>query len=280
MEMNMAKISAVINTRNEETNIRACLESVKWCDEIIVVDMESEDRTVEIAKEFTDKIYTHKKILAFDGAKQFAVDKASYDWVLQLDADERVPKKLAILLRSIADTNPRADVYRLPRKNYLLGRWIKYGWWHPDSPHRFFKKGHLVFTDEIHNFYRPEGIVETLKVKDDEYIVHFNYYDSQHFIHKMNSYTSIEAQQHIDNKMYFKKRHLIIKPVGAFIKSYVLTGGYKDGIFGLMLSVYLAFYRFLTIAKYFEIVTGLDSRRTYKEIEDEILKEYSKRPGP
>ena len=131
-------ISVVINTFNEEKNIKGCLESVKWVDEIVVVDMYSDDRTVQIVQDYTDKIFMHKRVGHVEPARNFAISKATGDWVLVLDADERVPRSLATKLKQIVRENPHGvSAVSFPRKNVFFNKWIRHtGWW-PDYKRRF-----------------------------------------------------------------------------------------------------------------------------------------------
>ena len=116
----MIKISAIINTRNEEHNIRYCLETLRWCDEIIVVDMESEDNTIKIAREYTDKIYSHPKVLAFDIARKYALEKAPGNWILQIDADEMItkPKDIETLYNDVVPTETKGHIAKRDGKSY------------------------------------------------------------------------------------------------------------------------------------------------------------------
>lgn len=250
----MPLISAVINTRNEEQNLRYCLESVRWCDEIIVVDMESNDRTVEIAGEFTDKIYSHKKILAFDAARKFAVERATGEWILLIDADELVPKTLAARLREIAENN-QADAVLVPFKNYLLGEWNKYtGWW-PDFHCRFFKKQFMEFSEHVHAYQHLNESANalTLPAREEYAINHFAYRDVQQFFEKTNRYTSIEATNLFNKKIPFKYRKVLTAGLGEFYSRYFRLKGYKDGPHGLFISILMGMYRMISYIKLWEL---------------------------
>lgn len=250
----MPRISAVINTRNEVQNIRYCLESVMWCDEIIVVDMESEDRTVEIVQEYTDKVFSHKKVLAFDIARKFAVDQASGDWILLIDADELLPKTLSARLRVIAD-NDEADAVLIPFKNYLLGEWNKYtGWW-PDHHCRFFKKTVMEFSEHVHAYQHLKDSAKKLSLpaKEEYAINHFAYRDIQQFIEKLNRYTTIEACHLFSVKKTFSYRKFFTVGLGEFYSRYFRLKGYKDGPHGLFVSVMMGMYRMITYIKLWEL---------------------------
>lgn len=248
----MPRISAVINTRNEESNIRYCLETLKWCDEIIVVDMESEDRTVEIAREYTDKVFSHEIVLAFDIARKYAVEKATGEWILMIDADEMVPKALSNLLVEIVATD-KTDVVFIPFKTYIMGEWIQHTMWWPEYHPRFFKRGAFTFVETIHDYMQISESARKiyLEVTEKNAIYHFNYRDSCHFVEKLNKYTDIEAKHLIERGEKFKVRRLTW-PLKEFWKRYVKHKGYKDGYRGFFLSIMMAFYRFLTLVKLWE----------------------------
>jgi (heptosyl)LPS beta-1,4-glucosyltransferase len=249
----MASISAMTLVRNEELNIRQCLETLRWCDEIVVVDMDSSDKTVEIAREYTDKIYFHEKVLTFDIAKKFGVEKTVGDWVLLIDADEMIQNSLAALLRSLSENNT-LDIVEIPFKHYIMGDWVQHtGWGYTPLP-RFFRKGKIHFTETIHGYMHkaPDAKVLTLESRDENCIYHFNYLDSTHFVEKLNRYTSTEAFHLYQNKVPFSYRRLIIAALLEFNGRYVVGKGYKDGVRGFVLSVMMAFYRALSYIKLWE----------------------------
>jgi glycosyltransferase involved in cell wall biosynthesis len=250
----MVKISAVINTRNEEQNIRYCLETLNWCDEIIIVDMESEDKTVEIAREYTDKIYCHEKVLAFDLARQFAVDHATGEWVLLIDADEMIPCTLADTLTAISVEN-NFDIVEVPFKHYIMGDWIRHsGWGYTPMP-RFFRRGKINFGEKIHGYMDKvaDARIFPLVLKEENCIVHFNYIDSAHFVEKLNRYTNIEAQLLFNNGEQFSSVKLFISACREFYNRFVKRNGYRDGVRGFALCLMMSFYRTLAYIKLWEM---------------------------
>jgi glycosyltransferase involved in cell wall biosynthesis len=264
----MITISAVILARNEEYNIRYCLETLQWCDEIVVVDMDSTDKTAAIAREFTDKVFFHEKILAFDIAKKFGVDKATSDWILLIDADEMVQRSLANRLRSIAE-DKSADIVEIPFKHYILGDWVRYtGWGYSHLP-RFFLKGKINFTETIHGYMHKVQDTKVLRLEsnDENCIYHFNYTNSAHFVEKLNRYTSIEAHRLYEDKIPFSYGQLIFAALKEFFGRYFAGKGYKEGTRGFSLSVMMAFYRALTYIKLWEM---------YQFEDDPILARYEK----
>jgi glycosyltransferase involved in cell wall biosynthesis len=275
-EITMPKISAVINTRNEERNIRYCLEALKWCDEIIVVDMESEDRTVEIVREYTDKIYNHEKVLAFDIAREFAVEQAGGEWILLIDADELVPKTLSVRLRGIA-VNDEADAVQIPFKNYLLGEWNRHtGWW-PDFHCRFFKKSMMTFSEQIHGYQHLDESAKILYLPpQEEFAVnHFAYRDVQQLLEKLNRYTTIEASQLYDQKKAFKLTKLFTSFFGEIFSRYIKAKGYKDGMPGLLISILMGVYRMVTYMKQWEFYENSNESVEYKynRLKQDLIKD-------
>ncbi len=250
---NMPKISAIINTRNEERNLRYCLETVKWCDEIVVVDMESEDRTVEIAQEYTDNIFSHPKAAAFDIAKKFAVEQATGDWIFLIDADEMAPKTLSMALKAIAEKD-EADIVEIPFKHYIMGACVRHsGWGYTPLP-RFFRRGKITFTETIHDYMHKAADARIIRLdsRDENCIAHFNYIDSAHFIEKLNRYTSVEAQHLFDKGVKFSYYLLFMASLRGFYHRFFSGKGYKDGVRGFSLCLMMAFYRALSYIKLWE----------------------------
>ena len=277
-------ISAIVHTYNEETNIRNCLESVKWVDEIVVIDMYSRDKTVEIAKEYTNKIYLFEKKGYADPARQFGVDQASYKWILVIDADEMIPKKLSQRLRKIAE-NDEADVVYLTFVNYRFGREIRGGGWGIGQIYlpRFFKKGFVRFGAQIHNMI---GWID-IKARKltltgvDEAIIHFNCVDVDHLLSKLLRDTTVEALNMFDGvKSPLSVEKLLWKMFGEVIERLIFLEGYKDGIIGFFHIFYMVFYHLVSFLKYQFMLEYRDSnvervvKNIYKEIANNVLSEY------
>lgn len=230
------KISAVVNTYNEERNITRCLISVQpYVDEIVVVDMHSYDKTITIVKKFTYKIFYHENVGYVEPARNFAIDKASGDWILMVDADEVLNEELGEKLRRLAE-HAQYDFYRLPRKNIIFGKWAKHGLW-PDYKIRFFKKGSVSWGDEIHSIPITEGKGMDLPAEEKNALVHYNYDSIEQFITRLNRYSGIEAEAKIKSGYEFKIKNLIILPTNEFLSRFFAWEGYKDGIHGLVLSL-------------------------------------------
>lgn len=235
------KISAVINTRNEEANIVRCLRSIiPHVDEIVVVDMESDDETVILTRKYTTNIYKHKNTGYVEPARNFAIEKAKGDWILLIDADEVLPEKLGLKLRKLADS--QFSYFRIPRKNLIFGKWVRHSGWWPDYQIRFFKKESVSWSDEIHSIPITNGLGTDLPVvEEEEAFVHYHYQSIEQFLERLNRYTSYEAKQYISDGMQFEWKNVIIKPVNEFLTRFFMWEGYKDGLHGLALSLLQSF---------------------------------------
>ena len=277
------KISVLINTLNEEKNIRNCLESVKWADEIIIVDMYSDDKTVEIAKEFTDKIYFFEKCGYADPARQFAVDIANSEWVLIIDADELVSYKMYNRIKDIIENN-LADIVYFPRNNYFFGKLLIGSGWGAlqDFQPRLFKKAFVKMTGKVHDIFDISHDARKYYIKNhEEGFIHFNYIDVEHFLEKSNRYTTIEAKnmfEGIKSEMTFTK--LLKKIFKDFIKRLFIQKGYKDEKYGFSLSILMTSYyissylKFNLMKKYNSLNPKYKIIEEYKKKAEEILNEY------
>jgi glycosyltransferase involved in cell wall biosynthesis len=242
------KISAIIIANNEEKNIRECLESVNWCDEIILVDSESTDRTVEIAKEFTDKIFI-KKWEGFAVQKRFSLEKASNEWVISVDADERVSPQLKNEIEKILDSNAQFDGFKIPRENYFLNKKIKYCGWGNDFQLRLFKKSKAKVTDrKVHEGFIVDGNVGKL----DNALIHYTHQKISETINKINHYSTLEAEEKFGKKKV-KPLQILTHPIAAFLNHFISRKGYKDGVHGLMISLIHAMTNMLTYMKLWEM---------------------------
>lgn len=243
--MGKIKISAVVNTWNEEANIEGCLKSLLFCDEIVVVDMESNDRTVELAKEYTHKVFDHKKTGFVEPARNFAISKATGDWILIVDADERIPKDLVKKLQSIT-LQENLDFVRLARKNIIFGEWMRHSRWWPDYNVRFFKKGAVTWQNEIHSVPVTLGVGINLEATENLSIEHHHYSTIDEYIIRSIRYSNQQAKELIDAGYRFDAKDLIAKPIGEFLSRYFAGEGYKDGLHGFIISA-LQFYSILLV---------------------------------
>lgn len=280
--MKKLPISVIVHTLNEEKNIKNCLESVKWADEIVLVDNYSDDGTVDIARNYTDKIFFFERLGYIEPAKKFAMDQTTKEWVLILDADEMVPVKMKKRLQSIMEED-EGDVVSLPHNNYFFGRKLERTGWGPlqDMHYRFYRKSFVTVSDKIHS--NPE-IAESARIvtieKAEEGFVHFNYIDVEQFVKKMNRYTTIEAKALYDAGEKLNSRQLVLRIFDEFKLRYISFKGYKEGFTGLSMSLMMAMYR-LTVYMKLKLMQNYRSKEPkqevlddYQKIADKIIGEY------
>lgn len=278
----MVKISVVINTWNEEKNLPRALASIRgFADEIVVVDMESTDATVEIAKKAGAKVYSHKPTGYVEPARNYAINKATGDWILVLDADEELPAGLSKKLRDLAEKpQPKAGrpldetaaFYRLPRKNLIFGQWIRHSRWWPDYNIRFFKKGSVFWSEIIHRVPETHGRGKDLPGQESFAIVHHEYESISQYISRMDRYTNIQAINLVKEGYEFSWRDLLSKPTGEFLSRFFFGEAYKDGVHGLALSLLQAFSEISIYLKVWE----LEKFKTISLDSPEIENEFSK----
>lgn len=234
-------IACVTVVKNEEKNIIRALESVvDWIDEIVVVDMQSQDSTVKIASNFTKKIYSYPDVGYVEPARNFSLAKASSDWILVLDADEVIPKTLAVKLQELAETE-ETQYFRLPRKNIIFGKWIRHSRWWPDYNIRFFKKGAVSWSERIHAVPETHGEGFDLPASEDNAIIHYHYTSLEQYLARMNVYTTEHAKLLIKEGVQFSWQDAVKKPADEFLGRYFFGQGYKDGIHGLAIAGLQAF---------------------------------------
>jgi glycosyltransferase involved in cell wall biosynthesis len=221
-------------------------------DEIIVVDMHSTDATREIAESFGARVFLHDRLGYADPARAFALEQATGEWILLLDADELVPLPLSKRLLQVAVRN-EADVVVIPWLNFLLGAALWHTGWGPTQDHheRFFRKGSVLARPTVHGFLeiQPEARVLKLPYEKDLAVVHFNYLDVRHFIEKLNRYTDIEAERLTDDPRAGSIPRACVRALREFLRRYLRFGGYRDGWRGFYLSALMATYRLAIAAK-------------------------------
>ena len=250
MREELPKLSVITLALNEEKNIADCLATVRWADELIVVDSGSTDRTVELAKGFTNQILT-VEWKGYGAARNIALERCTGDWVFWLDADERVPPGLADEIRQIVrQDDKRVAAYSVARRAYFLGRWIKHCGWYPSRVTRLFRKEKGRFTESrVHEQLIVDGVVKELK--ND--LIHYTDPDLSHYFTKFNRYTSLAAHDMQADGRSFVLYDLIIRPSFVFFKMYVLRLGFLDGLHGFILSVASSTYVFAKYAKLWEL---------------------------
>ena len=242
----MQQLSVIITTFNEASNIEACLESVKWADEIIVVDSFSTDETVDISQQYTSKIFQRKYLGPAD-QKNWAIPQATYSWVLILDADERVPLALKNEIAQILQLDQLKDAYWIPRQSFFMGKKVRYSGWQRDAVIRLIRKEKCRYDNQqVHEEIITEGIeVGHLKNKLD----HYTYKDLNHYLAKIERYAEWSANDHLKKTPKVTLYHLWVKPFFRFIKHYFFQLGILDGKVGFIISAIMAWSVFLRYAK-------------------------------
>ncbi|MCJ7804573.1 glycosyltransferase family 2 protein [Patescibacteria group bacterium] len=269
------KISAIINTWNEEKSIKRCLESLKWVDEIIIVDMYSQDKTVDIAKKFGAKIFFHKHIYIVEPARNFALSKVTGDWVLILDPDEEISPELAKILKHLAANHEDLNYFRLPRKNIIFGKWMKHSRWWPDYNIRFFKKGCVQWSEKIHSVPLTRGTGKDLEAKEVNAIIHHHYQSISQYLERLNRYTGIQAEELIKTGYKFRWQDMLKKPMGEFLSRFFVGEAYKDGLHGLVLALLQAFSEMAKYVKVWEKEKFVEQDiSTYHEVLEENINDY------
>jgi glycosyltransferase involved in cell wall biosynthesis len=242
----MARLSVILITKNEAGNLRACLESVAWADEIILVDSGSHDGTLEIAREFTPHVHLHPDWPGFGPQKNRALDYATGDWVLSLDADERVTPALRAEIEAVLAT-PLAAGYRIPRLSSFCGRFMHHSGWRPDYVLRLFRRGQGRFSEAlVHESVQLEGLVGHLQAS----LLHYSYRDMDDVIAKLNHYSSAAAKQLEARGKRGSLSQAIVHGLWAFVRTYFLRAGFLDGREGFMLAVMNAensYYRYVKL---------------------------------
>jgi len=245
----MPKLSVTIIAYNEEANIQGALESVKWADEIVVVDSLSTDQTVDICRQYTSRVFLH----TWEGyarQKNLAAELASHDWIINLDADERVTPELREELQTLLRTDPRCDGYSVARRNHFLGRWIRGAGWYPDYVLRLYDKRRGRYPDrEVHEKVEVRGQIGQLHHPME----HYTYRSIGAFLDRMDRYSTLAVREMVKEGIELRWLDCAVRPFLAFIKMYFLRQGFRDGTHGIVLAGLYAGYTFAKYVKRWEI---------------------------
>jgi glycosyltransferase involved in cell wall biosynthesis len=237
-------ISAVVITKNEELNIKECLETLVWADEIVIIDSTSKDNTKEIAAAYTDKIFQIDSDV-FSEKRIFSFSKCSNDWILFLDADERLTPELQEELKTLS---PTADIngYRINRRNYYFGQWLKHSGVYPDKHIRLFNKHFASITQRIiHEGVEIKGNVGDLNGE----MIHYSFRDMTHMMDKINLYSTLEAREKLENNKQISKLGVFTHAFSTFLRVYISRKGFKDGAGGFFISFCYSMVSFLSLLK-------------------------------
>lgn len=244
------KISVTIIVFNEEKNIADVCESLDWADEIVIVDSNSTDDTVKIAEKYTNKIF-QREFRGFKDKHEFADSKTTCEWIFWIDADERVTEELKNSIAQLRQKNDSElpDGFKIARKTWYLGRWIKHSGWYPDYQIRLYRKT-ASFWDGVspHETARIKGNTEVL---DGEFL-HYTKEDLREHHMVLDSYTTLAAEYLHKNGKIVGKTDLFFNPIAAFLRTYILKKGFQDGVQGLIIAMFTAYGVFLKYAKVWE----------------------------
>ena len=242
----MGKISAIVITYNEQQNIDECLQSLSWADEIIVIDSYSTDNTINIAKKYTGKIIEVDNS-SFGHKKNIGIEQSTGEWILWIDADERITETLKNEIIAVINKENSFDAYYINRKSFFINKFINHSGWFPDYTLRLFKKSiNLKFNDaEVHEKIEYNGKPGKLK----NLILHYTDYDFEHYISKLNSYTTHSAIELAKKNKKSGIADLIFRPVFTFLKMYFVKLGFLDGYTGLILCILSSYHVFFKYAK-------------------------------
>jgi len=270
------RISAVVLTLNEEHNIEYCLRSVRpWCDELVLVDMFSDDRTVELARPYVDTVLAHERIHAFDLGRQRGIDAATGDWIFSIDADEVVPPQLGRWMRAFVDADPEYDLAQIPRINVFLGRRMHSTPWWPGKP-RLFRRGAVLVTADLHHGLVPRAGARVAQVpkKPQLSLWHFTRLSIDALTAKMNHYTTIEARQANARGRGDPPGRSWFGAAFREVAVYVYKRGYRDGFAGLAYMANRAYYKFLRQAKRWDEARSGLRQAQYDLMREKILSGY------
>jgi glycosyltransferase involved in cell wall biosynthesis len=243
------KLSVTVITRNEANDLAAALQSVSWADDIVVVDSGSTDETVAIARQFTEHV-VFREWSGYVAQKNYAAALARYDWILSLDADERVTPELAHDIRSVLAATPVHTAFRMPRVTWHLGRWIRTTDWYPDYQLRLYDRRRAEWTGRyVHEAVSVSGSVGDLHGE----LQHFAYRDIAEHLETIDRYTTYAARQMKESGRRAGLLQVVGHPPLAFTRNYIARGGFRDGIPGFIVSALNAYYVFLKFAKLWEL---------------------------
>lgn len=239
------KISATIITLNEERNIARAMESLRCCDEIVVVDSGSTDRTPEIAAKLGARL-VDSPWGGYAPQKNLAAERAGNDWILSIDADEALSESLEAEIWQIKKNGPQYDAYTMPRLAQYLGRWILHSGWYPDRKVRLYHRAKARWAgDYVHESVQVDGAIGHLESD----LLHFTCDSLSEHLKSLDRYTTLAAEQLVSQKTHIGWSKLILDPAWTFFRTYFLQRGYRDGVEGLTIAQMASFYNFLKYAK-------------------------------
>lgn len=260
MKKNHPKLSVVINTKNAAETLARSIESVQWADEILVADMHSLDETVKIARKYGTKIIELPEYGRVEPeGRNLANQAATGDWLLQLDADEVVPRQLAEMIEKVVGQADQIQTYFIPRKNLIFGHWIQHSGWWPDYQPRLFQKGSLRWVGGVHSKPQLKGATEKIEAKEGLAIIHNNYHSISDYIDRLNRYTSLGATESLEKSLSADDNYTQVFSSELFSR-YFYHQGWLDGEIGLLLAYLQSFSQLVQLAKTRELNGKLNQK--------------------
>lgn len=244
------KITACVLAFNNETEIRRCLSSLSFADEIVVIDSFSTDKTVEICKEYTDKIFQYH-FESFGKLRNLMLKHASHEWIFSLDTDEETTEAVIKEIKQAVNASDSKDAYYIPRRNRIFGRWLKHGGWYPDYRQpQLYRKNAMKYheQDDVHEGYTITGSVGYFR----QAILQYPFRNLSHYLSKMERYSTLMAIRMQKENKHFKKHQVITHPLFSFIKMYFFRRGFLDGFPGFLLAISYTYYTFIKYVKLWE----------------------------
>ena len=239
-------LSVIILTKNEAHRIRDCIRSVQWAEEVLVIDDESTDETIAIAQSLGARVLRRR--MDNEGRhRNWAAAQATYEWIFNLDADERVTPQLAQEIRDVLTRGPTHDTYAIPRRNFIGTRWIRYGGWYPSAQMRLFKRS--VFRWEEANVH-PRAICDRPWAVLRHDVLHFSYQDAEDFERKLDRQTTLEARKWLTDGRRVRLGKAVWRTIDRFFRSAILKQGFRDGRWGWFVAWMAGKYQWVSYVKY------------------------------
>lgn len=243
----MSSLSVALIVKNEENSLPQCLDILSWADELVIVDAGSTDNTIEVAKKYTDKVFSEPDWQGYGIQRQRAQSYATSDWVMMIDADEHITPELKDSIQQVIQQNDHSKVYALPRLSWVFGRFIRYSGWYPDYVVRLYPRNKAKYGDEkVHEKLHYGDDMQVVKLKGD--LLHYTYRDLEHYLVKSASYAAAWAEQRQAKGKRSSLSQGFLHGLACFLRMYLFRLGFLDGRQGLLLAILSAHSTFVKYA--------------------------------